>query len=463
MTDVISKIATPNGTQTIGGDQFDGQWVRSSLEVYNGSINASDTKTIDLSEWLPDITNRYEIILQLQANSGTTSGNLITLQLTSQQSGSSYMADFGGVNRSSSYEMVGGMANLVINANNPYFRIANTGNATVTGIVVYVLYYRVLGWNEHSTASQNQIEKIKIPDGTTIPFGGDNFDGQWQSYNGTSAITPLSSATINANSDTSVDISSYIPNDGYAYELLIRAIARTSTTSGNNILLRIGVYSSGNNNLIIRGTTRSNAYRQYSGNCVLPITAAQRTLYIQNTGNAAATAVTVYITAYKRIGKNVTGGNYLTNIKTPDGTVIPFRGKNTNGQWSYKTLTVLNNITFNDTATTNHDYTVTNYLPTNDEWYEILINTVGSTGTTSGNNVNWTLYCNPTPTATNLQQGTYTNTRTSSAQSLRLNGIIIGKQDSNGDLVVRVRNFTTVKTGGNYIRFRGYRRLGTNE
>lgn len=466
MTSVISKIATPNGTQTIGGDQFDGQWVRSIKTLLsNVSLAASGSQTIDLSTYLPDTQHRWEVIINVIGTTGTTSGNTIRLLVGSGSNENGYYREWGCRTRTNSSETTGGIASIVINKDDAVLIIQNTDTSSAaSGVYVTASYYRCLGWNEHSTAPQNQIENIKIPDGTTIPFGGDNFDGQWYSYND-NELAIMSSATLNAAASTSVDISSYIPNDGYSYELLIKGYCRTSTTSGNTAVIRIGTSTDSDDNAILmRARTRTASYRLAFGNCVLPILANQRTIYITNTGNAATTNITIQIAGIKRVGKNVTGGSgYISNIKTSDGTTVPFGGKITDGQWSNKRSTVVSAVQFNDSATTNHDYTVTNYLPTNNEWYEILTTTYSGTGSTSGNQVNWTIYCNPRPMGGGgAQQGMYINTRSSSTQIGRNNQLLIGKQDSNGELVVRIRNYGTVQTGNNNVYFSGYRRLGTN-
>lgn len=644
MTDVISKITTPDGTQTIGGDQFDGQWVKSVKTLLsNVSLAASGSQTIDLSTYLPDTTHRWEVIFEVRGNTGTTSGNTIRLLLGSTTSGNAYYRDWACRTRTSSSEYTGGSASIVINAGEAKVVIQNTENSAASAVYVIASHYRCLGWNEYSSAPQNQIENVKIPTNTLSPngilwgdlantngvlsnfdkysyfevingkqnnnaeyvvkftingqsataqtimqanlfcsieitantldvyvynwqtstkttlftainnttywikftingtsatysystdgtnytqvasfsdstlttadnnytltignssqidirdrpflgtidlsecyinvngerywsgldyteivhFGGDNLDGQWYSYNNTE-LTLLSSASLNSSTSTSVDISSYIPNDGYSYELLIRGYCRTSTTSGNNVFIRVGAYNAtdANNPLLMRGLTRTASYRNISGNCLLPISETQRKIYIYNAGNATATTMTIQITGIKRVGKNTTSGNYIESITTPDGTTVPFGGKITDGQWANKRTTVVSAVQFNDSATTNHDYTVSNYLPTNNEWYEILASTYAATGSTSGNQVNWGIFCSPQPLGGVSQQGMYINTRSSSTQIGRSNQLLIGKQDSSGNLKIRIRNYGTVKTGNNNVYFSGYRRLGTNE
>ena len=646
MTNVISRIAKFNhwDYRFIGGDQFDGQWVKNVKTLLsNVSLAANGSQTIDLSTYLPDTTHRWEVIFEVRGNTGTTSGNTIRLLLGSTTSGNAYYRDWACRTRTSSSEYTGGSASIVINAGEAKVVIQNTENSVASGVYVIASYYRCLGWNEHSTAPQNQIENIKIPtttlspngimwgnlvntngvlsnfdkysyfeiingkqnnnaeyvvkftingqsttvqtimqanlfcsieitantldvyvynwqtstkttlftainnttywikftingtsatysystDGTNytqvasfsdstlttadnnytltlgnssqidlrnrpflgtfdlsecyinvngerywsgldyteiVHFGGDNFDGQWFSYNNTE-LTLLSSTTLASSASTSIDISSYIPNDGYAYELLIRSYCRTSTTSGNNVFIRVGAYNAtdANNPLLMRGLTRTASYRNVAGNCLLPISETQRRIYIYNAGNATATTLTIQITGIKRVGKNVTGNSgYISNIKTSDNTTVPFGGKITDGQWANKRTTVISAVQFNDSATTNHDYTVSNYLPTNNEWYEILSTTYAATGSTSGNQVNWAIFCNPQPLGGVSQQGMYINTRSSSTQIGRTNQILIGRQDYNGNLVVRIRNYGTAQTGSNNVYFSGYRRLGTN-
>ncbi len=46
----------------------------------------------------------------------------------------------------------------------------------------------------------------------------------------------------------------------------------------------------------------------------------------------------------------------------------------------------------------------------------------------------------------------------------RVSFILVGKQDSNGVLTVKIENWSTVNqtTGNNQLNFQGYRKLGTN-
>lgn len=456
MTDVISKITTPDGTQTIGGDQFDGQWVSSYASIASGATLASSgTKSYSLSSYLPNDSFTYEVLVEGTVTTGSTSGNNTRFYITN--SNSQFARDLGScTTRTSNTQTAGGTATIVVPSSNRNIVAHNDGNASITYSLT-VRGYKKVGLN--GTAS-NYIEKISIPNNSDIPIGGDTFSGQWRSE----THEVFSRITVASGAYTSADLSSYIPNDGYCYEVVVRMNARTGTTSGNNIIMRIGTKSGSNQNPICcRINTRTSSDMTIGSTTLVPLGANERTLYVNNTGNATANTVRVWITSCRRIGKNITGNNYLTNIKTPDDTVVPFGGSFSDGQWVSNQKSVFSSVKWTDsTSGTTHTYTITNYLPTNDEWYEILCWSFGTTNTTSGNTVSWDI--NTSPTLTGKSTGALINTRSSSSNITRVSFILVGKQDSNGVLTVEISNWSTVNqtTGNNQLNFQGYRKLGTN-
>lgn len=132
-----------------------------------------------------------------------------------------------------------------------------------------------------------------------------NFDGQWVCL--TSNMTITSSTTLVKDTTYTYDISSFLPNDEYNYELILSAAGYTGTVSGNtaNIYVRSDLnQNAAEGTLIARGMTRTSNTASWGGSINL-IVGKQRQVHIINTGSANATNVFVLLNAYRRIGKNV--------------------------------------------------------------------------------------------------------------------------------------------------------------
>ena len=291
-----------------------------------------------------------------------------------------------------------------------------------------------------------------------LAVGGTQFDGQWQS--GATLQTGISLAS---NANKSIDISSYIPNDGYSYAAIFKVQGNTGTASGNNIQLRLGHFTTNNSNPRCAAiVTRTSNYMSIAGLAYILIPNNTRTIYLSNTGNATGTDLRVYLRGFKRLGSNDESINsYIETIATGNN-ITKFGGYISGDEWIYKHLDVFGTSWHDSTSGTVHNYTVNNYLPTNNEWYEILCWTAGATNSTSGNSLNIDVKCEPS-----LIDSTpfgLIKTRTSSTNVTSQNPILIGRQNSSGNMTVRIYNYSTTNasTGNCYLRFSAYRKLGTN-
>lgn len=85
MTNYISKVTLPNGTQVpFGGKIANGKWIqkRLSLSLSSGYANGDDIP-FDLSSYLPDANSDFEIMVSCIGYTGTASGNSTGVQVTS--------------------------------------------------------------------------------------------------------------------------------------------------------------------------------------------------------------------------------------------------------------------------------------------------------------------------------------------------------------------------------------------
>lgn len=131
-----------------------------------------------------------------------------------------------------------------------------------------------------------------------------NLDGQPIN----STVTLASDVTWNTSSHSdakSYSVSSYLPNDGQNYEIMIRSSATTTSTSGKMIL--VGVYSDiiTTQTYICRCKTRSSSTVNCAGTVILPV-GTGRKIYVNGCGSDANADGTYSIVCvgYRRIGTN---------------------------------------------------------------------------------------------------------------------------------------------------------------
>lgn len=125
-----------------------------------------------------------------------------------------------------------------------------------------------------------------------------NFDGQWVGkYLSVSTATKVASR--------SHDLSAYLPNDNYSYEVLVDGIINYGSAQSR---ITVGTVSSPatnatqDGNFVVRGHASTNSRAQYFGG-VIPLNNASRTLYSQITDGAAG-SVGISLHGYRRIGTN---------------------------------------------------------------------------------------------------------------------------------------------------------------
>lgn len=129
-------------------------------------------------------------------------------------------------------------------------------------------------------------------------------DGQWV-YKNTSLG---SNVTWNASSHKNAkdySLSSYLPNDGQKYEVLIRTDGTTTSTSGKFIAISISSDILKASIYVCRCRTRSSSSVNCSGNIIIPV-GTGRKIYVAGAGSEASADGTYNIACmgYRRIGTN---------------------------------------------------------------------------------------------------------------------------------------------------------------
>lgn len=450
MVNYVEKVKTLNGTQTIGGEIFDDTWIYNQKTIATGlTIAAAGTKTYSLSSYLPNDGYDYLVQLHFFLTTGSTAGDSIDAQVFSGSSASSFPRRVTRtLTRTASTQISAGTIELPIKASDRAFTVKNgDGNGTGT-FEIYFSGYRRIGTNGQSS---NYIEKITIPH-KDLTVGGKILDGKPTSK----SSTLLSSVAIAAGGTKTVSLSSYLPNDGHDYFCYFNLTNYTPATNGAGNTMRLCAGTgTGINRPVCRVTARSAATRCCGGNIVMRISATDRNVTVYNSGGTATGTTTLYLRAYRRIGTNkLSNGNYISNIDN-----IPIGGTIANGQWVYKNYTIFGAVTFADQASGDKTYTITNYLPTNNELYEILIYSYSRTGATSGSTCSYWVNGNGLSAS---QVMSYVNTRTASNECDAKSGIIFCKQDSSGNMTVSVDMTSSQATGNCGLYLAGYRKIGIN-
>ena len=125
-------------------------------------------------------------------------------------------------------------------------------------------------------------------------------DGQWTD----SYLELISSAvTLSSSWSKAYDLSSYLPNDSYKYEVIFAALGNTESTTGSYVDVRVKSDLIGSNQeiFLVRGQTRSSSSMQYVGQIVLPV-GTGRTLTLRSTSTGTLSNARLY--GYRRIGTN---------------------------------------------------------------------------------------------------------------------------------------------------------------
>lgn len=443
----------------VGGSQFDGCWSKlNDIILYDGNIGAGTVRVINLSNSLPVSNNDYLIRLSIEAQTGTKAGNTVDVIVNSGSTtgGTDGYRVCRCVTRTNSYQYCAGTVDIPIKNSDKNFTINTTG-ANATGSYKIVLKaFKTLGTNE---TESHYIEKITTKDKTDIKLGNECTSGQPVFILDTDGLL-LDTVTIASEASRTISLASILPNDGYDYECIFSSSGLTPPTSGNNIKIFLFSGSSTTTgwNSLYRVIARSNGTVRGGGNVRLHIPANDKNVTILNNGNASVTNLQLNIISYRRLGRN--NPFSVSKIAYPDNTNgITIGGDIADGQYEYKFQDIYVG-TFN--ALSQRTFTVSNYLPDNDNTYEVLFQTFGRTGTTSGNTCQFWVKSG-LQTASRPLLGSYIGTRTASTTADQRFGVFYCKQDSNGNMTFEVNYTGNATSGSSALSLCAYRVLGTNE
>lgn len=126
-----------------------------------------------------------------------------------------------------------------------------------------------------------------------------NLDGQWVA----SASTIANNVTYPTSTSTEYDISSYLPNDNYNYEVFLTGVASSGSTSGNVVVVRIQTDILNVEDFYLCGViTRTNSIMYADGSAIAPVGTARKIIVVSSSGYVGK--YTLHLRGYRRVGTN---------------------------------------------------------------------------------------------------------------------------------------------------------------
>ena len=147
-----------------------------------------------------------------------------------------------------------------------------------------------LGYTPYSAA--NPASYISVNDATVA-----NFDGQWVS----SYSVFASNVTLPTVDDLSYDLSTYLPDDSYDYEVMLKGVATTAATSGANAQIYVSSDAMIYPTPICGSQTRTNSTTYACGTFILPVGTSRTVTVAKGTSNGTFTLSGM---SYRRLGTN---------------------------------------------------------------------------------------------------------------------------------------------------------------
>lgn len=187
--------------------------------------------------------------------------------------------------------------------------VAQTANLSTVSLTQYPLncYYYIVLATSTKTDIQVDIDEIVTDlngkadvDLTNLSnTQSSNFDGQWV-Y---SSLTVANSVAVSSN-NVAYSLSSYLPNDGYNYEVLLSCICYTDATSGHFSRIALTSDLIVNYINIAQVRTRTASTVDAAGNCIIPVGAERIITFVGSTSASFGGTYTIVARGYRRIGTN---------------------------------------------------------------------------------------------------------------------------------------------------------------
>jgi hypothetical protein len=219
------------------------------------------------------------------------------------------------------------------------------------------------------------------------------FNGGWVGK----VLTLSNNVSYAASTYHKFDISSFLPNDGHDYEVLLSLFHTTGATAANE--LHGYVFSGANHWLTCRISSYRTCKAAGRGTCdtaVIPVRANDKYVGYYFTGSTNSFNTYFRIAAYRRIGaNNWNNKNNIMNILSPDNTLLTFGGNALQGKWIKYDKTLMDNVTLPaiaDGAGTMYKLDVSNIIPNDGNNYELYLSFQINTNSTDNQNGNLRIF-----------------------------------------------------------------------
>ena len=125
-------------------------------------------------------------------------------------------------------------------------------------------------------------------------------DGQW-----VSKVSRLANGTtIPTSTNITYDLSSYLPNDGYIYEVWVTGSATTGSTSGNHVFLELRSDIL-DDLLLCYAYTRASGSVIATGTTVVSVGNARTLTVVASSSASIVGTFNLWVKGYRRIGTNI--------------------------------------------------------------------------------------------------------------------------------------------------------------
>lgn len=290
------------------------------------------------------------------------------------------------------------------------------------------------------------------------PIGGDSFKGQFVPLDVAWLVQGI---TIPASTSRDYDISSYLPDDEYDYEVLIGTSVHTVNTAGTSagctiITMPSAGTSDGNAFWWYGGeaTTRANNFNMAYGSVYCYVPNSYKHVIIRNNEGSAGTYY-VGLIGYRRVNtNNKENVRYISNIND-----ISIGGNYFDGQPTSSNFATLYDGSFGSSGTTTID--LSSIFPDNNYYYMLHGRVYVQTGSTSGNitAINMTSSISTTP----MEVCSAKTTTSSTEEQKKAFQIPVGTA-MNGQRTLTIgRSSGTNGTGHLTLNASYIRRIGYNE
>lgn len=473
LSNKVEKIKIDRGissnSYTFGGKNVDGDLKILHATVFSGvAIASNGSKSSSVASIIPEDGYEYEALVSITTGSASTTNKQINIWCNNDHRVVTYYT------RSAANWLGGGNVWIRIPTNRQIV-VTNPGTVATASTSMRLVYARRIGTN-NDTGTYHSYECIpsKTLQPNTLIYGSPT----------------ISNGVISGFSNTNYVEIPYGRVDG---EYVVKFTMPTSTMTKAQPILHseywlcllvdansynIYCYNRGSNtNVSLFNATAGQTYwvkLQKSGTSIYCYYSTDGEQYTA-CGNFTDSSVNSSLNYQTLLGfgSSMALGNYFLGSIDLNGCyikvngekvwegmtnskILPIGGNGFDGEWNAKYLTVVSGVTYGVNTSTN--YTLVDYLPDDNNIYEVLVSGYARTGTKSGNAVGLWVHGNAQPNSQTVVS--YINTRYSSNYADAKSGTILCKGGK--ATTITVSNSGSGTSGNCGVQISGYRRIGTN-